>query len=59
MKFDYLLTAKDSALLKEGFQHIASFDSFAGVEIVDYRISLKTKKAVFLMRNGNHTVDEI
>ncbi|CAH0493155.1 unnamed protein product [Peronospora farinosa] len=58
VKFDYLLTAKDSALLEEGFQHIANFDSFAGVEIVDYRISCTTKKVVFLMRNGNSTPGE-
>ncbi|CAI5744707.1 unnamed protein product [Peronospora destructor] len=59
VKFDYLLTAKDSALMEEGFQHIAGFDSFAGVEIGDYRITFKTKKVVFLLRNGNNTFGEI
>ncbi|CAH0491550.1 unnamed protein product [Peronospora farinosa] len=59
IKLNYLLTAKDSALLEKEFQHIADFYSFAGVEIVDYRITFKTKKVVFLMRNGNSTPGEI
>ena len=57
-KFEYLLTAKDPVLLEEGFQLIAGFDAFAGVEIADYWITLQTKKVVFLMRNRNITAGQ-
>ncbi|OWZ09076.1 Dolichyl-P-Man:Man(7)GlcNAc(2)-PP-dolichyl-alpha-1,6-mannosyltransferase [Phytophthora megakarya] len=52
-QFDYLLTGKDPTLLEEDFQYIAGFKAFAGVGIVDHRVTLKTKKLVFLMRNRN------
>ncbi|CAH0516350.1 unnamed protein product [Peronospora belbahrii] len=58
VKFDYLLTAKDPALLEDEFQYIAGFDVFAGVEIVDSRITLKTKRVVFLMQNRNITTGQ-
>ncbi|RMX62980.1 hypothetical protein DD238_008333 [Peronospora effusa] len=57
--FDYLLTAKETTILEKGYLAHADFNSFAGVEIVDYRITFKTKKVVFLMRNGNRTPGEI
>ncbi|KAG1693827.1 hypothetical protein DVH05_022929 [Phytophthora capsici] len=55
VQFDYLLTAKDPTLLEDDFQYIAGFKAFAGVGLVDHRITLKTKKTVFLMRNHNIT----
>ncbi|KAE9218848.1 Dol-P-Man:Man(7)GlcNAc(2)-PP-Dol alpha-1,6-mannosyltransferase [Phytophthora fragariae] len=54
-QFDYLLTAKDPTLLEDDFQYIAGFKAFAGVGLVDHRITLKTKKLVFLMRNRGIT----
>ncbi|KAJ8525434.1 hypothetical protein ON010_g15680 [Phytophthora cinnamomi] len=54
-QFDYLLTAKDPTLFEDNFQYIAGFKAFAGVGLVDHRITLKTKKMVFLMRNHDIT----
>jgi hypothetical protein len=52
-QFDYLLTAKNPTLLEDAFQYIRGFDAFAGVELVNHRVALKTRKTVFLMRNRN------
>ncbi|GMF59385.1 unnamed protein product [Phytophthora fragariaefolia] len=57
-QFDYLLTAKDPTLFEGDFEYIAGFKAFAGVGIVDHRITLKTKKLVFLMRNRAITPDQ-
>ncbi|KAG7383812.1 dolichyl-P-Man:Man(7)GlcNAc(2)-PP-dolichol alpha-1,6-mannosyltransferase [Phytophthora pseudosyringae] len=54
-QFDYLLTAQDPTPLEDDFQYIAGFDAFAGIGLVDHRITLKTKKLVFLMRNRKIT----
>ncbi|CAI5721450.1 unnamed protein product [Peronospora effusa] len=59
VKLNYLLTAKDSALLKEGLKHIANFDSFAAVKIVYYRINFNTEKVVFLIRDGKRASGQI
>ncbi|CAH0491556.1 unnamed protein product [Peronospora farinosa] len=47
IKLNYLLTAKDSALLEKEFQHIADFYSFAGVEISypRFRVYERTRHA--------------
>ncbi|KAL4114430.1 hypothetical protein PRIC2_014369 [Phytophthora ramorum] len=50
-QFNYVLTAKDPTLLEDDFQYVAGFDAFAGVGIANHRVTLKTKKIVFLMRN--------
>ncbi|KAF1772390.1 GPI mannosyltransferase [Phytophthora cactorum] len=54
-QFDYLLTAKDPTPLEDDFQYIAGFNAFEGVGLVDHRITLKTKKLIFLMRKRNIT----
>ncbi|POM73778.1 Hypothetical protein PHPALM_9344 [Phytophthora palmivora] len=51
LEFDYLLTARDPTPMEDNFQYIAGFDAFAGVGLVDHRVTFKTKKMVFLMRN--------
>lgn len=58
-QFDYLLTAKDPTSLEDDFQYIAGFKAFAGVGLVDHRITLKTKKLVFLMRNQGITPAQV
>ncbi|KUF80147.1 Dol-P-Man:Man(7)GlcNAc(2)-PP-Dol alpha-1 [Phytophthora nicotianae] len=58
-QFDYLLTAKDPTPLEDDFQYIAGFSVFDGVGLVDHRITLKTKKLIFLMRKRNITAGKV
>ncbi|KAL7687440.1 putative GPI mannosyltransferase [Plasmopara halstedii] len=51
-QFDYLLTAKDPTLLKRDFRYIASFDVFEGIQLINHRVTFKTKKLVSLMRKN-------
>ncbi|KAF4129960.1 Alg9-like mannosyltransferase family [Phytophthora infestans] len=58
-QYDYLLTAKDPTPLEDDFQYIAGFSVFEGVRLVDHRITLKTKKLLFLMRKRTMTQGQV